>query len=120
MSTRRGKLLVFLVASTSGATFFQHDPTAAQRARDGQAQLERITADPAARTCWAAAVEDLSSGCKGMDDGQRSKLAVQVRACAARPNFSSNLLTPRHRLARSSRIAICKRAAFRLMSAPPR
>ena len=72
-------LLIFPVTL---AVRFQADPTAAVRMQEGKAQLERITSDPMARSCWASAVEDLKAGCKAMDDSQRSKLAVKVRARA--------------------------------------
>ena len=71
--------LVSSAATLGGAPKFQHDPTAQQRLQEGKDQLERITADPSARTCWASAVENLETGCKRLDDIHRSKLAVQVR-----------------------------------------
>ena len=68
-----------VLAHVAASPRFQADPTAAARLQEGKATLERISADPTARGCWASAVEALTAGCKGMDDAQRSRLAVRVR-----------------------------------------
>jgi hypothetical protein len=82
---------LLLASSTTtalgNAPHFQADPLAAQRLEDGKKQLDQVNSDPAARTCWAGAVRALEAGCRGMHDGQRSRLAVKVRRT---PNINRN------------------------------
>ena len=88
MPTYSPKLLVQVravclagILGAAAAAQFQTDPTWSQRVQQGKEHLERLTKDNAAPGCWAAAVADLREGCKGMDDSQRSKLAVKFTNC---------------------------------------
>ena len=112
-----------LLASAAGATRFETDPMAEKRFQEGKAVLDRIVNDPMASSCWASAVDDLKAGCKGMDDTQRSKLAVQVRGHAAyfsRPCARTRAPLTLSPLVRSSQTATWKRAVWRRTSAPRR
>lgn len=125
--------LSLLLPFASGAVHFQVDPSVKQRVDEGKAQLDKITTDPSARGCWATAVERLQDGCKGMDDAERSKLAVLVRAQPAspwctlshtsftqmQPHVARPSVPPRPH-ARSLQTATSRRAASRLIPAPTR
>ena len=76
-------LVLSSVASGGGTTRFQLDLAEAQRIAAGREQIERLQLDPAGRSCWAGAVDDLKEGCRSMDDVQRSRLAVRVSARGA-------------------------------------
>ena len=112
--------LCTLLADCTAAVHFQADPTQAKRAQEGKEHLEKITSSEANHGCWAAAVENLHAGCKGMDEDVRSKLAVQVRSARETPHNFTPALTAHRALVRSSPIATCQRAASRRIRAPRR
>ncbi len=64
----------------AAAATFQLDPTTDSRLALGKEQLAKIVGDGTSGSCWASAVEQLKEGCRGMDEEQRSRLAVTVRS----------------------------------------
>ena len=111
-------VLVALLPSAGVGVHFQADTAAAARLQEGKEVLERITTDPLSSGCWATAVDALTEGCKGLDEVQRSKLAVQVRR-GPRDFFSGALhmfpaaSNARARAARSSPTATCSAVGSR-------
>ena len=82
MRTRSWLPVLVLLPSASASAIYQVDGAAAQRMEAGKAQVLSIMSDAgASKSCWDGALEVLKSGCRSMDDVQRSRLAVRFTNC---------------------------------------
>ena len=77
-----------LLLATCDASRFEVDTMAGSREQTGKAQLDELLRDTVGASCWGRALENLKAGCRQMDDVERSRLAVQVRASVLAVSFA--------------------------------